>query len=486
MEENLNKDQNQDFPEGSGQDIKRDFRGLLEGVKVFLADLLDIRKNTDQEATKESIIADIPFKGHTSWILICSIFIASVGLNANSTAVVIGAMLISPLMGPILGIGLSLAINDIDTLRRSLKNFAVMVGLSVITAFLFFYLFPLRDESSELLARTAPDIRDVLIAFFGGLALVIARAKKGTIASVIYGVAIATALMPPLCTVGFGLAIGNFSYATGAMYLFTINTIFIALATFLVIKLLRFPMVRYANSQRRRFIASMASTVAILVMIPAGFTFYDVFQESLFRKQANQFVASNIVPYELPGEGRYLENLTDIQYNHGDDGFIELVFMGNETIPDNVIATWNTQKNTYDKLKNIELKIVQGSKNQELDQMRYVSELYESKKAELLSKEQQIQVLKEEVGKMSKLVEQQIPFQEISAEAKTNYENMTSLGFSYTITTDFNKLDTIPVFNVKWKKGVPDKQIKTDSQKLTDWLRLRLKNSKIQVREEPS
>lgn len=486
MEENLNKDQNQDFPEGSGQDIKRDFRGLLEGVKVFLADLLDIRKNTDQEATKESIIADIPFKGHTSWILICSIFIASVGLNANSTAVVIGAMLISPLMGPILGIGLSLAINDIDTLRRSLKNFAVMVGLSVITAFLFFYLFPLRDESSELLARTAPDIRDVLIAFFGGLALVIARAKKGTIASVIYGVAIATALMPPLCTVGFGLAIGNFGYATGAMYLFTINTIFIALATFLVLKLLRFPMVRYANSQRRRFIARMASTVAILVMIPAGFTFYDVFQESLFRKQANQFVASNIVPYELPGEGRYLENLTDIQYNHGDDGFIELVFMGNETIPDNVIATWNTQKNTYDKLKNIELKIVQGSKNQELDQMRYVSELYESKKAELLSKEQQIQVLKEEVGKMSKLVEQQIPFQEISAEAKTNYENMTSLGFSYTITTDFNKLDTIPVFNVKWKKGVPEKQIKTDSQKLTDWLRLRLKNSKIQVREEPS
>jgi uncharacterized hydrophobic protein (TIGR00271 family) len=486
MEENLNKDQNQEIPEGSGQDIKRDFTGLLHGIKVFLADLLDIRKNTDPEATKESIIADIPFKGHTSWILICSIFIASVGLNANSTAVVIGAMLISPLMGPILGIGLSLAINDIDTLRRSLKNFAVMVGLSVITAFLFFYLFPLRDESSELLARTAPDIRDVLIAFFGGLALVIARAKKGTIASVIYGVAIATALMPPLCTVGFGLAIGNFGYATGAMYLFTINTIFIALATFLVLKLLRFPMVRYANSQRRRFIARMASTVAILVMIPAGFTFYDVFQESLFRKQANQFVASNIVPYELPGEGRYLENLTDIQYNHGENGFIELVFMGNETIPDNVVATWNTQKNTYDKLKNVELKIVQGSKNLELDQMKYVNELYESKKAELLSKEQQIQVLKEEVGKMSKLVEHQIPFQDISAEAKTNYENLTSLGFAYTITTDFNKLDTVPVFNVQWKKGLPANDIKANSQKLTDWLRLRLKNSKIQVREVQS
>ena len=480
MEENLNKDENQVVPEGSGEDIKKDFKGLLGSTKKFLSDLLDIRQNTDQEATKESIIADIPFKGHTSWILICSIFIASVGLNANSTAVVIGAMLISPLMGPILGMGLSLAINDIDTLRRSLKNFAVMVALSVITAFLFFYFFPLRDESSELLARTEPDIRDVLIAFFGGLALVIARAKKGTIASVIFGVAIATALMPPLCTVGFGLAIGNFGYATGAMYLFTINTIFIGLATFLVIKLLRFPMVRYANSQRRRFIARMA----ILVIIPAGFTFYDVFQESLFKKEANQFVTNNIAPYELPGEGRYLENLTDIQYNHGNGGYIELVFMGSETIPDNVIATWNTQKNTFAKLKNVELKVVQGSKNLELDQMKYVNELYESKKAELLSKEQQIQVLKEEVGKMSKIVEQQIPFQEISAEAKANYENLTSLGFSYTITTDFNKMDTIPVFNVQWKKGLPAKQIKTDSQKLTDWLRLRLKNSKIQVREE--
>ncbi|MDX1314385.1 MAG: DUF389 domain-containing protein, partial [Eudoraea sp.] len=151
-----------DSGNGSGEEIKRDFQGLIGNVRKFLSELLNIRQNTDQDATREAIIADIPFKGHTSWILICSIFIASVGLNANSTAVVIGAMLISPLMGPILGMGMSVAINDIFTLRRSLKNFAVMVVLSVLTAFLFFKFFPLRDESSELLARTAPDIRDVL------------------------------------------------------------------------------------------------------------------------------------------------------------------------------------------------------------------------------------------------------------------------------------------------------------------------------------
>ena len=142
-----------------------------------------------------------------------------------------------------------MAINDLATLRRSLVNFGVMVLLSVLTAFLFFVLFPLREESSELLARVSPDIRDVLIAFFGGLALIIARTKKGTIASVIFGVAIATALMPPLCTVGYALAHSNIPYALGALYLFSINAIFIALAAYLVVKILRFPMTVYANSK---------------------------------------------------------------------------------------------------------------------------------------------------------------------------------------------------------------------------------------------
>ena len=160
--------------------LKKDAHGLFQSLKKFLVELLDFRADTDRDNTMNAIKADIPLKGATAWILICSIFVASVGLNANSTAVVIGAMLISPLMGPILGIGLSIAINDIDTLRKSLINFGIMILLSVLTAFLFFWLFPLREESSELLARTKPDIRDVLIAFFGGLALIIARTKKGT------------------------------------------------------------------------------------------------------------------------------------------------------------------------------------------------------------------------------------------------------------------------------------------------------------------
>ena len=471
----------QDDIKGS-EDVKKEFKGFLGSTKVFLTELLDIRKNTDKAATKEAIIADIPFKGHTAWILVCSIFIASIGLNTNSSAVVIGAMLISPLMGPILGMGLSIAVNDVDTLRRSLRSFAVMVVLSVLTAYLFFAFFPLRNESSELLARTQPDIRDVLIAFFGGLALVIARAKKGTIASVIFGVAIATALMPPLCTVGFELAIGNFELAAGAMYLFTINTIFIGLATFLVLKLLRFPMVKYADSVKRRRIGRIASLVALLVMIPAGFTFYNVFQESRFMKQADLLINETIAIYQFKDNGRYMKNLTDIKYNPDGESSIELVTMGDESIPENVIATWRNQMGQYSKLKNCNLKIFQGGQDDSEEKFNYVSELYESKKAELLNKDERIQLLEQELAALSKYAKKQIPFNDISAEAKSNYDNLFSLSFSYVITTDFNSQDTIPVFEVKWKDPANEEKILTESRKLNDWLKIRLKDDKVIVK----
>jgi len=486
MSENIDRGTNTSWNEeqDKAEDVKKEFKGLLGSVRKFLSELLDIRKNTDKEGTKEAIIADIPFKGHTAWILVCSIFIASIGLNANSTAVVIGAMLISPLMGPILGMGMSLAINDIDTLRRSIKNFTVMVFLSVLTAYLFFEFFPLRDESSELLARTAPDIRDVLIAFFGGLALVIARAKKGTIASVIYGVAIATALMPPLCTVGFGLAIGNLEYAVGALYLFTINTIFIGLATFLVLKLLRFPMVRYVNSTKRRFIARIASLVAVLVMIPAGVTFYNVFQESRFMNQANELVNETIGVYQFKDRGRFMDNLTEIKYNPKGMSTIELVCMGDELIPENVIDTWRTQKNKYSKLEDTDLKIVQGGRDDSEQKFNYVNELYETKKAELLDRDDRIRLLEDELANLSKLATKQIPFEDISAEAKVNYENLVALAFSYVVSTDFSKLDTIPVFEATWKDLSDMNAVNQQSKKLEDWLKIRLKDNKVLLRTQ--
>ena len=482
-------------PEGkenpeSGEEVKKEFKDFVSSSRKFMQELLELRSNTDQAATRESIIADIPFKGHTSWILICSIFIASIGLNADSTAVVIGAMLISPLMGPILGTGMSLAINDIDLMRRSLRNFLVMVVLSVLTAFLFFALFPLRDESSELLARTKPDIRDVLIAFFGGLALVIARAKKGTIASVIFGVAIATALMPPLCTVGYGLAVRKFDFALQAMYLFTINSVFIALATYLVIKYLRFPMVRYANSQRRRLIARMITIVGFGVMIFPVYTFYKVLQESLFKQDAYEFLELTVAKHPYEGSTRYEDDLTEVIYDPEKGSRIEVTILGKEGVSDETQRVWRTKLQEYSRLEGSTFRVLQGGEGSNAENYEYLKGIYNDQQKMMTSKDDRIQFLEEEISRMRSSSFKQVDFAQISKESVINYPDLESLRFAYVQEFEVQKqkadslavLDTVPVFEVRWKSNLNSEEQGKSVEQMQKWLRERLENKKIEVR----
>ena len=210
-------------------------------AKTVFVRMVDGRQEKENEMeTIESIQKGVEVKGTNLWVLIFAIFVASLGLNTNSTAVIIGAMLISPLMGPIMGFGLGLGISDFELIKRAFRNFATATIFSVITSTLFFLISPISEAQSELLARTQPTVYDVLIAFFGGLAGIVASSTKSK-GNVIPGVAIATALMPPLCTAGFGLASGNLYYFFGAFYLYFINTVFISLATFLVVRLLKYP-----------------------------------------------------------------------------------------------------------------------------------------------------------------------------------------------------------------------------------------------------
>ena len=460
--------------------IKEDAKGLWESIKSFMVELLDFRADTDRDNTIEAIKTDVPFKGATAWILICSIFVASVGLNANSTAVVIGAMLISPLMGPILGIGMSIAINDIDTLKRSLINLTTMIVLSLLTAYLFFKFFPLgTEETSELLGRTKPDIRDVLIAFFGGLALIIARTKKGTIASVIFGVAIATALMPPLCTAGYGLANRNVGYFLGAMNLFTINTIFIALATFIVLKVLRFPMLRYANSKKRKRIAQLASLAAVVVMVYPAWTFWNVIQESTFNNEARKFIISELVGID---NASYIQNNTRFDYNEGVNSFIELPLYGSDKISDETIEVWRARLQNYKSLQNtLLIRPLQSDDNNYESQLRYISELRSRDSLEMLSKSQKINFLEKKVAQLSKLEDDQIPFNEIIVEAKINYDNLQRLSYSKTFSSNFDKIDTLTAFNAIWKDSVNPEIISKEKEKLYDWLLYKLKKDSIQL-----
>ncbi len=467
-EKALNKDE---AVSKSKKAVTQDAKGLFQSIKTFFSELLDFREDTDRDATIEAIKCDIPFKGATAWILICSIFVASIGLNANSTAVVIGAMLISPLMGPILGAGLSIAINDIDTLKKSLINLGTMIVLSLLTAFLFFKFFPLSEETSELFARTKPDIRDVLIAFFGGLALIIARTKKGTIASVIFGVAIATALMPPLCTAGYGLAKGNLEYFLGAMYLFTINTIFIALATFIVLKVLRFPMLKYANSARRRRTSQLASVLAIIVMIPAILTFLNVIKESNFKNDAETFIKNELSA--LPN-ARYIVNNASYIYNKDGESVIQLIPFGTDEIPQSTKDLLEQRFSNYGALHSTKLYINQV-KNRTINNLEYMEELRTRDSLDLMNQQQKISYLEDRVKKLSRLERDQIPFEQLTKEVKINYENIEQFSYSNVINSNFKTIDTVSVFTVKWIDSLSKEDArKAEKVKLEKWLKLKL------------
>ncbi|AQS93690.1 hypothetical protein BXQ17_06295 [Polaribacter sp. BM10] len=474
MEEDL-KNPTPNAAENSKQNVQKDAKGLLESVKKFLIELFDFRDDTDHEATIEAIKADIPFKGATAWILLFAVFVASIGLNANSTAVVIGAMLISPLMGPILGLGMSFALNDINTFKKSLMNLGTMIGLSLFASFLFFYFFPLSEDNSELLGRVSPDIRDVLIAFFGGLALMVARTKKGTIASVIFGVAIATALMPPLCTAGYGLAKGKFSYFFGAMYLFTINTIFIALATFLVLKLLRFPMHKYANAAKRKRYSTIATVVGIAVMIPAIFTFITVFKENQVKTQVNNFIKNEVKTvksFQLIDDSYSYENKI-INLN-----FFNEVSDGEENILNNQLAN----NVSYDKIKDFKI-IIKGSDTKSFE---LITTAYKEKREELKESkniiaglQKQIADLEETISSLNNRIEQDalnknqkvVAFSRIAKDAKIRYVDIEEIGFASVLSSkDFIKIDTIPVATIKWNLRIPDSIITPKERELRNWL----------------
>lgn len=243
----------------------------------------------DKEKTLESVKKNISFKGSNLWILACAIIVASVGLNVNSTAVVIGAMLISPLMGPIVGAGFALGIYDFALLKRSLRNLAnaTIVGLLVSTV--YFTLSPFKDVQSELLARTSPTIYDILIAFFGGIvgAIAVTRTEKG---NPIPGVAIATALMPPLCTAGYGLATGQWTFFFGAIYLYTINCVFIGISTFLIIKYLKYPPKKQVDERQQKQVRTIITITIIAMLLPSSYLAYSLYREQQFKKNAELFV----------------------------------------------------------------------------------------------------------------------------------------------------------------------------------------------------
>lgn len=355
-ESNQNKDNSSDWKtieeDPTKINIDSNLGELASGTLDFLKSILSLRHGNYKfqkviDEAKENIV----FEGYNVWVLICSIVVASVGLNMDSVAVVIGAMLISPLMGPIRGIGFGVGINDFPLLISSVKNFAVMVGVSLVTSIVYFLITPIDIHTTELLGRTQPNFLDAIIAFSGGLAGIIASAN-GKNDTIVNGVAIATALMPPLCTAGWGIANGEWTYFLGASYLFLLNSLFIALSTVMLLRYLRFPKREYLSEKVEKKVQNYIVIFLVIIIAPSAWLFYKMTKKSIFESNVTEFVDQVVRPSE--------ENMiVTVNPKFSMSGsVIELSFL-NTYIDSTMLGTWNRSLKNHN-LEDAKIKIFQG------------------------------------------------------------------------------------------------------------------------------
>lgn len=438
-------------------------------LKPIAIDRLNIVDLAEPESTIAGIKKDIEFKGFNLWILVFSIFIASIGLNVDSTAVVIGAMLISPLMGPIMGFGLGIGINDLGVVRKSLLNLGVAAGIAILTSALYFLVSPIDEASNELFARTNPTFLDVLVAIFGGLTGILAGSRKEK-NNVIPGVAIATALMPPLCTAGFGLASGQWEYFFGAFYLFLINAILIATSTTLVVRYLRFPLVAVMDPAKERKYKRMFTIGLMALVLPSGWIFYKTVSQTVTSSQIRSYLTEHA---QFPGTEIVKSEIT------WPDGtpVVNLVLLG-EHVPEALTEQWGT--GLASEVPGAQLNVVQNAAGPDnLEEMQRLIDLYAEGRETLATRDEEIRELRatlestrEQLGAMT------LP-PSLAEEVRLQHPAIieASVGmFMRSGTTDWR-----PRVEIQWLDSAEVPWTPADQLRVTEWLRLRLAAPTLEV-----
>ncbi|MCB9266996.1 MAG: TIGR00341 family protein [Lewinellaceae bacterium] len=452
---------------------------IIRDLRHFLKDRfnLDDDKASEQE-TIEEIKKGVVFRGTNLWILMFAIMVASVGLNVNSPAVIIGAMLISPLMGPIMGIGLGVGINDLELIVKAFRNLAIAVAISVLTSAAYFWISPLNDAQSELLARTSPTLWDVLIALFGGLAGIVAGSRKEK-SNAIPGVAIATALMPPLCTAGFTFTTAQWNYFFGAFYLFFINSVFISFSTYLIVRVLGFRTKDFVDQYRERRVRRLIAVFIILTIIPSIYTTYRVVNQSIFERNAQQFVNQEMRFDNCQVIGK---NFVDEQGERR----IEVTLFGEPVGDDKLLELEKRLPNYH--LPKARLVVRQGyNGNDTLDlaavekmnlQMRsgIIEDLYKKNEEILRGKDDRIRLLEEEILRMRA---REVPIADFAEEVKVINENVQELSVSPAVLSriDSARFDTLHLAFAHFKRRPRKAEIK----QLTDWLKVRVKTDRLRL-----
>lgn len=437
-------------------------------LKSDIKAITNISDHIDTDAAARSIRSNVAFRGPNVWILAFSIIIASVGLNVNSTAVIIGAMLISPLMGPIIGIGLGLGVNDTKLIRVGLKNLLVMVGISLMASFLYFLMTPLKlANPTELLSRTNPTIYDVIIALFGGAAglLEISRKEKGTVLS---GVAIATALMPPLCTAGYGLASGHISYFFGALMLFIINGVFIIIATYLMSKILGFPEYEFLDAKQARRTRSLVTLVFVLVTIPSILSAITMIRSNKFAQNAERFVLEN----------RMLDTgyIYDYDIDTHKGGKISLYIAGNMLDENEKSRLRLSAKDHGIDPERVEFYAHQIAPNENGSADKLVRDIYARTDSEIGKRDAQIRMLEME---LSKYKQKEIPYTQISREIVSQYPQIKEIYISRgaDVTTDSLCTKDCILVVAKTQRSLGDEA----KLRMTEFLKARLNDTTVVV-----
>ena len=437
-------------------------------MKDQASSIASLAEHIDTAAAEKNIRNSIYFRGPNVWILVFSIIIASVGLNVNSIPVIIGAMLISPLLGPIFGIGLGLGINDTGLLKASLKNILVMMVISLVASLVYFLITPLNlSNPTELLARTNPTIYDVLIALFGGFAGIfeLSRKEKGTVFS---GVAIATALMPPLCTAGFGLANGNLMYFIGALYLFTINCIFIILATYLTVKYMKFEQHEYKDEKSGKRARRLITVITVIVVVPSIWSAIVMIRENTFNETVSEFINAN--------KNLYSGYIMDYKVDHRNGSKVQVFFTGDP-------LSASEKNNFLESAKEFGLKpeqiiIQEHALGEGTNEGEILKGIYERTDSEITRREAEIKKLEDE---LKMLHASEIPFEQITREAVNQYPHITSLFVARgaeVSAKDFSRSNGLLAV-VRTSEPLSEEE----KTRLTDWLKIRLNIQNVTLYE---
>lgn len=449
-------------------------KNILNEIKKVIA----YRFNLDEDKASETDILEnikkaVEFKGINIWTLIFAILIASIGLNVNSTAVIIGAMLISPLMGPIMGIGLGAGVFDFELIKNSAKNLLIATFVGLFSSTLYFLISPLNHAQSELLARTTPTIYDVLIAFFGGLAGIVASSRK-KYNNVIPGVAIATALMPPLCTAGFGIATGQWTYFFGAFYLYLINSVFISISTFLIVRFLKYKPVTYVNPEVAKRIRKWVVVIAILTIIPSLYLAYYFVNNEIFTQNANRLLTE-----ELSNE-----NFTVLSKKISPEKReITLTIIGNGT-GDSIKSVLDIKKEKHH-LENAKI-IVKNSINTEKE-VPDITSLKEGIIEDMFSKQELLLKSKsDELLQLKKQLSNQTLFNLKKEKAVQEFNALYGVPKELIIEKTVNHVngrnDTLLLVVIKSSDSKKSKQIETES--LSNWLKVKFEINSVRIINE--